>query len=372
MRVLIVPDSFKGSFSSMEIANFIADAVLAHNPEAQIKKIPIADGGEGSIDCFLSIFPGLTTVHPSQNPIGVPIMGKIGWLKKDIAVMELAQCAGIMTMQNQLNPRIATTYGVGLQIKQAIELGAKTIYLNIGGSATNDVGVGLLSALGALFFDSTDQQFEPTPETLSRIKRIDTSRLEKQIEGIKFITLCDVTNPLTGPQGATHVFAKQKGASPETIAFLEGQVIAFEQQLNLLGVGDGNFPGAGAAGGSAVAMKYFLHSTIQSGIRTILNLIDFETLLQSTDLVITGEGKFDRQSCHGKVIDGIAFFCEKQGVQLVAIVGQMEEISPNEFPRGLTAVYPLSTNKESLEEAIQHTKERIDACINKVLIKKTP
>ncbi len=365
MRILVIPDSFKGTFRSIEIAHFIEQALLKHQPKAIIQSIPIADGGEGSVDCFLHAFGGQKERVPSFDPYRNEIDSVYGWLDEKRVIIELAACAGLHWVKDHPNPSLTSTLGVGIQIKDAISKGAKQVILAIGGSSTNDMGVGLLYGLGCHFYDSQNNAFLPTGGTLSRIDRIDTSDLERTIQGVEFITLCDVSNPLYGQNGAAHVYGPQKGANKEMVEFLDHELKTFAHWLEMNHYGSSNFEGAGAAGGTSVAMKLFCHSRIVRGIDYLLETIRFDDLLLQTDVVITGEGQLDTQSFQGKVIAGIYAHTLPKHIPLLAIVGR-NKLTDSQIPSDYFQVYPLSDMSEPLETAIQHTPKRIQEVIHSI------
>lgn len=365
MRIIVIPDSFKGTYPSIDIANRIEQAIRKNRPDAFIQSIPIADGGEGSVDCFLQAFHGRKEIMDSFDPYRNPIASAYGWLDQNKAIIELAACAGLHWVKDRPNPSLTTTYGVGIQIKDAILKGAKQVILAIGGSATNDMGVGLLYALGCHFFDSSGKAFLPTGATLSKIAFIDTKDLERTIQGVEFTTLCDVSNPLFGQNGAAYVYAPQKGATKEMVEVLDQELKSFSTWLVSNDYGSVDFEGAGAAGGTSVAMKLFCHSRVVRGIDYLLEAIHFDELLLKTDVVITGEGQLDTQSFQGKVIAGIYAHTLPKQIPLLAIVGR-SQLSEHQIPSAYFQVFPLSEMTELLETAIKNTPRRIQEVIDSI------
>lgn len=369
MRVMVIPDSFKGSYTSLEVASIIQNSILSTKPDTIIQTIPIADGGEGSVECFLHSFHGRKETVLSFDPYFNEIQSFYGWIDSSRAIIELAQCAGLHLVKDHPNPSLTSTYGVGIQLKDAISKGAKQIILAIGGSATNDMGMGLLAGLGCRFYDAFEKHFIPTGATLSNITRIETTDLEKRIQGVEFITLCDVRNPLFGENGAAYIYGPQKGANPEMVQSLDQELQVLASWLTSKGYGSVDFEGAGAAGGTSVAMKLFCHSRIARGIDYLLEAIHFDDLLAKTDLVITGEGQLDIQSFQGKVIDGIYAHTRPFHIPLVAIVGR-SQLTQDQIPHDCFQVYALSQPSDSLQRAIQNTPRRIAEVIQDLFMKR--
>lgn len=366
MKVIVIPDSFKGSISSVDACNIIEKAILDDNPNVEIVKIPIADGGEGTVDCFLNITKGkklyLDTVDLYRNPIRVYVC-KYG----DTYILELASIVGL-TLHNKKRPLIATTYGVGIIINEIIKLNPKKIIIGLGGSGTNDCGIGMAQALGTIFYDNNGNKFNPTITTLNQIAKIDNSIVINKIKDIEIIAMCDVTNPLCGLNGATYVFGPQKGLEPNELQMVDNQLkhlgILFEKNLNspILDV-----TGSGAAGGMGAAILGFLNGKLESGIYTILNLINFNTMLKNTDYVITGEGKFDSQSLNGKVISGITNCCKKHNVPVIVVCGTIGDINDSVYTLGIKDIYPINPINESYEDSIKNVKTNLYNTIKKIV-----
>lgn len=365
-KVLIMPDSFKGSYSSDEICDFIDHAILENNQSIETMKIPLSDGGEGFTSFFQKRFEGTNILTVCKNPLFENIETSYYLTKDNIAIIESAKIIGLSLIKNRLNPLITTSFGIGQVFLDAISKGAKTIFLGIGGSSTNDAGCGLLASLGVVFYDKENKSFIPTGGTLGSVYEIDTSKLLVNQKDVDIIVYHDVLNRLTGPLGASNVYAKQKGANEAQIADLEHQMCIFEKFINKAYQKKTKFKGAGAAGGLSIALKCFLNATLKQGIHSLLEMLDFGTLLQDIDFVLTGEGKFDMQSLQGKVIDGLAQYCSKFHVPLIAIVGNNEIIDPSLYPIGLKKVYSLKKGNEPLSETITNTPNRISEVIKEI------
>jgi glycerate kinase len=365
-KIVIIPDSFKGSLTSHEASSIMENSLKSLYPKASIIKIPISDGGEGFVDCFIEAMGGKIIRVKTLNPYQEPITSFFGMINDTTAVIEMAASAGLNLVKGRLNPSITTTFGVGELIIAAIKNGAKKIILGLGGSATNDAGVGMAQALGVKFFNQNNQSFLPVGATLKQISYISGNDLLSSVKTTEFITLCDVKNPLFGPMGAANVFAKQKGADEEMIKMLDENLHYYAKLLKKQFQFDANFEGAGAAGGMSVSAKLFLNAQIKSGIDTFLEMIDFDTILENTDLILTGEGKFDQQSIHGKVIDGLAKYAHKRNIPLYAIVGQIENITNDMYPKGLDKVIAIADLSPSVEEAIHQAPYYLDLAIKKM------
>ncbi|MDD3126471.1 MAG: glycerate kinase [Candidatus Izemoplasmatales bacterium] len=354
-KVVLISDSFKHSLSSIEICSVMENAVLSVYPNCKVIKIPVSDGGEGLSDCFLSIFKGQKQSVITVDPFGNGITSTYALLDDGTAVIELAASCGLRLVRQKLDPSTASTFGFGKVIRHAIEAGAKKIILGVGDSATNDAGTGLASALGVRFYDQNGNQFVPNGGTLGKIADISISDIIKGIDKIAFSTLCDVKNPLYGTNGAAYVFGRQKGADNEMIAMLDRNLRSYSHFLkNKYGFST-EYEGAGAAGGTTIATKLFLNSQIKRGINTVLEMVDFASVIKNADVVFTGEGRLDKQSFQGKVIDGIANYTAEAMIPLIALVGQISGIKATDYPKGLTAVYPLLDVIVDLDQAIKDT-----------------
>lgn len=351
--------------TSIEVCQIIKQKVAEFFPGCQTVCLPIADGGEGTVDCFLQAMQGEKIMVPVHGPHMEDITGFYGRFQ-DTTIIEMAAAAGLTLAEGKLNPAVTTTYGVGELMLHAIQHGAKQIILGIGGSCTNDAGCGCAAALGAKFYHGA-QTFLPTGKNLGQITKIDLSELKSLLNGVSIFTMCDVTNPLYGPNGAAMVYAPQKGATPEMVKLLNEQLIQFDYILqNQLGYSIAALPGAGAAGGFGAGAVAFLQAKLQSGIDTVLKLTKFEKQIQFADLVITGEGKLDQQSLQGKVISGIAKRTFPYHIPTVAIVGDIGEDITSIYQMGISAVFsinqvaiPFSESKKRSKQDLARTAENI-------------
>ena len=363
-RILVLSDSFKGTLSSKEIGSlFLKEGESYSN--LGIITYPIADGGEGSLEAISERIEGnFIHVHAHDmhgNEGQYPI-----YLSNKTAYIETAITDGLGKIKGDNNPGYATTYGIGEQIKEAIALGAKTIYVFLGGSASNDGGCGMASVLGVLFFDMEGKEFIPVGYTLKNIHHFDDRAAKTLLNGIKIIGLVDVKNPLCGSNGATYIYAKQKGAKEEELPLLEANMTHL---ASLLGDRVASCSGSGAAGGLGAGLKAFASASLSSGIETMLDLMRVDEIIQEVDYVITGEGKFDGQSFSGKVVDGIAKRAGKQHKPLLLFVGQ-SDLSYTEasslFP-GLKGIYETNPSHLPFEQIRQTAKSDAILSIRKLL-----
>lgn len=362
MKVVIAPDSFKDSLSAHGIAQAIALGWQQVFPDAEIIQCPMADGGEGSIEAVLEVCSGQWREQIVQGPLGEAVLAKWGWLDADkIAIIEMAQASGIQLVHpSERDACHSSTYGTGQLILAALDAGAKQIILTIGGSATNDAGSGLLNALGAKFLDADHQVLPAGGLALQNLVQIDLENFDSRIQQTKFLLAADVTNPLCGPNGASHIFGPQKGASPQQVLELDqalshfadvtGQYFDFDQR---------NEAGAGAAGGLGFAAKTYLQAEFRSGVEVIAELNQLTAKIQGADWVITGEGKFDEQTLNGKTPFGVAKIAQATNVPVIVIAGTLGQNYQALYQHGITAAFSLTSGPTSLEEACQNAAELI-------------
>lgn len=346
---ILVPDSFKGTLSAIEVCNIMKSSIKNLYKDANIISVPVADGGEGTVDAFLYALGGeKKSVWVSDAFNEQKILAHYAMLKDDIAVIEMAACAGLPLVKDRLEPDKTTTFGVGELIIDAINNGAKKIILGLGGSATNDGGCGMAAALGVKFKDEQDQEFIPTGGTLSQIYKIDMNNIYPKIKDVEFISMCDVDNPLCGKLGASAVFAPQKGADEYMVKLLDEGLAHLAKIIKRdLHIEVKDIKGAGAAGGLGAGSIAFLQSKLTKGIDVILDTIKFDKLVSKADIVFTGEGKFDSQSLHGKVVMGVANRSQKYKTPVIVVTGAIGENIQEAYNKGITAIF--SINKEPME-----------------------
>jgi glycerate kinase len=355
MNVLICPDKFKGSLSAFAVANAIANGI--QNSDASIHCLikPMADGGDGTL-AVLKDYLDLNIISMQvEDPLGRPISCKYGQSGTS-AYIELAEASGIVRLhESERNPLLTSSYGTGQLIANAIQNGAKNIFLFLGGSASNDGAMGIAQALGYHFYDKDGKRLLPIGQSLGKVSSIQISAA-KSLEGIQFFCLCDVNNPLLGPKGAVHVFAKQKGASREDIHQLEKGMKHYASIVkNRFGKDITMIEGGGAAGGIAAGMAALFNATILSGMEKMLEWTQLEKAIQEADIVISGEGRLDSQSLDGKVIGEIAKLTKKHKKPLMVFAGQNILSKGEQEMHGIHKVYSVLARAQNLEEAMQRT-----------------
>lgn len=360
-KILLVPDSFKGTLSSRKVCQVMAGQLRRFFPQAQVKSIPVADGGEGSVEAFLAAAGGERRTRTVTGPFGEPVEAFYGILGDGrTAVIEMAACAGLPLAEGRLNPERATTYGVGELLLAAKEAGCTKAILGLGGSCTNDGGVGAAAALGAKFTRADGAAFIPTGGTLGEIAALDVSPVAQALQGMELTAMCDIDNPLYGEAGAAAVFAPQKGADAALVARLDAGLRHLGQvSARCLGRDFSHLPGAGAAGGLGFGMAAFCGAQLRMGIDAVLDAVGFDSLLPGTDMVFTGEGKIDSQSARGKVVSGVAARCRKAGVPVVAVVGQIGQGFEEMYQQGLTAVFSINRAAQPFAESRFHAGENL-------------
>lgn len=360
-KILLVPDSFKGTLSSRQVCQVMAGQLRRFFPQAQVKSIPVADGGEGSVEAFLAAAGGERRTRTVTGPFGEPVEAFYGILGDGrTAVIEMAACAGMPLAEGRLNPERATTYGVGELLLAAKEAGCTKAILGLGGSCTNDGGAGAAAALGAKFTRADGAAFVPTGGTLGEIAALDVSPVAQALQGMELTAMCDIDNPLYGEAGAAAVFAPQKGADAAMVARLDAGLRHLGQvSARCLGRDFSHLPGAGAAGGLGFGMAAFCGAQLRMGIDAVLDAVGFDSLLPGTDVVFTGEGKIDSQSARGKVVSGVAARCRKAGVPVVAVVGQIGQGFEEMYQQGLTAVFSINRAAQPFAESRFHAGENL-------------
>ena len=345
-KCVVVSDSFKGTVSSREICEIAQRVIPRHFPACEVVCIPVADGGEGTVDCFIQAMGAQRVEVTVTNALGeksAAAYARIG----ELAIIEMAAAAGLPQVGALRCPGTATTYGVGELIAHAIDSGCRKILLGLGGSATNDGGCGCAAALGVRFYDADGQSFIPVGDTLGSIARIDTAKADELLRSVEITVMCDVTNPLYGPTGAAYIFGPQKGADAEKIKSLDAGLRHFGDVIrSQLGIDVSMMPGAGAAGGMGAGCVALLGGTIQSGIDAVLDVTGFDRQLEGADLVITGEGRIDSQSADGKVVSGVARRTRAKGMPLIAIAGGIADSAGAVYDIGVSAMF--STDRAAL------------------------
>lgn len=358
MNFLFASDSFKGSLTSQKINEILTKTAKRFFPDCSTFSVLTADGGEGTQEAVLFGAGGCEVPAVVHDPLGREILASYGKINETSVIIEMAKVSGLpLLTDNERNPLKASSYGTGELILKAIEDGAKDITIAIGGSATNDGGTGMLSALGVHFLDKNGNPLSGTGENLEKICNIDISKIDPKVLNAKYTVMCDVNNPLLGENGATMVFSAQKGADSKIKARLESGMENYTEVVKRkLGKDLNSITGGGAAGGMGAALSVFLSAEMKSGIDTLLDLINFDELLDKCDIVITGEGRMDGQSVCGKVASGIGKRAKERGVPAFAIVGGMGDGAEKIYDVGISSVIPTVNKPMTLDDAIKNAE----------------
>lgn len=361
MKIVVASDSFKGSFSTLEVADAIEKGIRDIHKDADIIKIPVADGGEGTVDSIVAGTNGRYEEVEVIGPLGEKILARYGIIYGDIAVIEMAEASGLTTVnEDRLDPLVATTYGTGQLIKAAMEKGLRKIYVGLGGSATNDGGAGMAQALGVSLKDKNGDEIGYGGGELNKVDEIDCSNLHPLLNKTEIIVISDVQNPLCGTNGASYVFGSQKGATDEQIKILDANLRHFGKKISeQIGKNILNIPGSGAAGGLGGGLVAFCNASIKSGIDKILDIMNIDQHLKDADLVITGEGQIDKQSIYGKVPIGVAKRAKKYGVPVIAIVGSVGDGACKVYSHGIDLILDIIDKPMTLEESIENVGKLI-------------
>ena len=349
-KAVLIPDSFKGTLSSAQICAIMEGQIKRHFPDCAVVGIPVADGGEGSVDAFLTALGGEKIYVEVAGPYFEPMRAFYGLIDEGrTAVIEMAACAGLPLVGDRKDPSKTTTYGVGQLILDAAKRGVKKIIVGLGGSATTDAGCGAAAAIGVKFLNAAGASFVPVGGTLKDVVRIDMADSAAALAGVEVVTMCDIDNPMYGLHGAAYVFGPQKGADPAMVRSLDdglrhlGEVIKADLGRDLTEV-----PGGGAAGAMGVGMVAFFGSTLQMGIETVLDTVDFDRIVADADAVFTGEGKIDSQSLRGKVVIGVARRAKKQNVPVIAVVGGADLDVDDAYDMGVKAIFTINRLPQDL------------------------
>ncbi len=364
MKVVVAIDSFKGSLSSIDAGEITASAIRDVDKNIDVKIFPLADGGEGTVDALTSGLNGKIISAEVTGPLGDKIKSRYGIIANNTAVIEMADAAGItLVPAEKRNPLNTTTYGLGELILQAANNGCREFIIGIGGSATNDCGLGMLTALGVKFLRADGSPVGIYGGDLKNVTTIDVSKLNPILRECKFRIACDVTNPLYGENGCSAVYAPQKGATPEIVRAMDGYIKNFaeiaERQLNITGA---EMAGAGAAGGLGYAFHAFLNGTLEPGIDLVLDAVNIESELKTADFVITGEGRLDFQTAMGKAPIGVAKLAKKNNpaVKVIAVCGSATPEAIEVNLRGIDAYFPILHTITTLDEALKFETAKLN------------
>jgi len=357
MKVVVAIDSLKGSMTSMEAGNAIKEGILRADHEAEVMVKPLADGGEGTTEALVSGLGGKLISVEVQGPLEEKVTAEYGILEEQgmkTAIMEMAAASGIILVGKDKRPLDATTYGVGEMIKDAIQRGCRNFIIGIGGSATNDGGLGMLQALGYDFLDAQGDAVPLGAKGLAKITQISDSNVIKELKECTFRIACDVTNPLCGEKGATYIYGPQKGVTEELKETLDKDMKHFgEVTTAFIGVDDTCKEGAGAAGGLGFAFLSFLKGDLQSGIDLVLDAVKLEESMIDADYVVTGEGRLDQQTAMGKGPVGVAKMGKAHGAVTIALAGSIAPGAELCNEKGIDAYFPILTKIVTLDEAMQ-------------------
>lgn len=353
---LFASDSLKGTLSSVEAARLLGEAAHRHFPGCVCEVVPMADGGEGTAAALVDACGGELRWACVSDPLGRPMEAAYALLPGGRAVVEMAAASGLPLLSpGERNPLLTSTFGTGELVRAALDAGARDVTMALGGSATNDGGLGMARALGVRLLDARGRELAGRGADLARVARLDLAGLDPRVAAADFHLMCDVDNPLTGAHGASAVFGPQKGATPEMVAELDAGMRSYARVLSAAFGRDFDVPGAGAAGGLAAGCMAFLGARAESGVARVLELTGFSARLARADLCVTGEGHADAQTARGKVVAGVAAACARAGVPCVAVVGGMDA-GAADLP-GLTAAVPTAIDAMPLEEALGRAEE---------------
>lgn len=364
MRIILAPDSYKGSLSALAVSDAMERGIREVFPDASVSKVPIADGGEGTVVALITATGGRLIHEKVVGPLGKEIDSYWGILGDgETAVIELAAASGLtLVPKEQRNPLVATTFGIGQLIKAALDYGLRKLIIGIGGSATNDGGAGMAQALGVKFLDSDEKELLPGGMALAGLARIDLSEIDKRIADTDIKVACDVDNPLCGPLGASAVYGPQKGATPDMVVQLDHALMNYAAVAQLAtGRAVADIPGAGAAGGVGAGLLFFTKAKLLPGIQIVLEAANFAEKLNQADLVITGEGSTDFQTAHGKAPVGVAKIAKQAGIPTICLSGGLGKGAEDVLQHGIDGLMSIVPRPMELEQCIESAEELIQA-----------
>lgn len=362
MKIVIAPDSFKECLTAAQVAQSIENGMRQIFPEAEYVQVPVADGGEGTLQSLVDATQGRFIEVTVTGPLGEPVNACFGLLGNgDTAMIEMAQASGIELVRPETrNPLIATTFGTGELIKAALVLGVRHFIIGIGGSATNDGGAGMLQAMGIKLLDDNNQELEHGGAALAKLSHIDLAAMDERLKQCTFIAACDVNNPLTGVNGASATFGPQKGATPEMVALLDDALCHYAAIIKRdLGIEVDAVAGAGAAGGMGAALLGFLNAKLKPGIEIVMEAVELAEKVKGADLVITGEGRIDGQTAQGKTPVGVARIAKMESIPVIALAGSVGPGVEAVYEKGIDALFPVVHGAVSLDEALAKGSENL-------------
>jgi glycerate kinase len=370
MNIIVAPDSFKGSLSAVEAAVVIIQGVRALLPDAEIVSLPLADGGEGTVEALVTATRGRYLTATVKDPLGLPVEARFGVLGDDVTgVIEMAAASGLTLIPpDKRNPEITTTYGTGQLLLAAREAGCTRLIIGLGGSATNDGGAGMAQALGAHLLDAEGKELPPGGAALERLEKIVASGVDPRLANVTILIASDVSNPLCGPDGASAVYGPQKGATPEMVERLDRALAHYAEVIERdLRLQVRDLPGAGAAGGLGAGLVAFCRAEMRAGISVVLDALGFDDYLDYADLVITGEGKIDSQTAFGKALTGVGRMAKRHGVPVVALAGAVGEEAEQLQEFGLTTALGITPGPMPEEQAMAQAADLLQAATERAL-----
>ncbi len=370
MRIVVAPQALKGSLTAVEAGQAISIGIQTIYPQAEIQVIPMADGGEGTVQAFVTATGGKIIPQTVTGPLGQTVQAFYGILGDGkTAVIEMAACAGLPLLKpEQRDPRLTTTYGVGELIRAALDQGCRSFLIGIGGSATNDGGAGMAQALGAVLLTDEGKPIARGGRALSTLASISLERMDPRLQECSFDVACDVTNPLCGPQGASAIYGPQKGATPEIVEQLDAALSHYAAILQRdLHCSVAQQPGAGAAGGLGAGLMAFLHATLRPGAQILIEALQLEKHIRQADLVITAEGQIDSQTMYGKTIAAIAHLAKQYHVPVIALAGSLSPDHHVVYDLGIDAINVLPSGPMSLDAAMEQAASLLTQATERAL-----
>ena len=367
-KVILIPDSFKGTLSSGQICRIMEKKVKEYFPKCEAVKVPVADGGEGSVDCFLAAVGGEKKRVMVKGPYMEEMEAFYGILPDGTAVIEMAACASLPLVEGRQNPEKTTTYGVGQLMLDAAESGCKKIVVGLGGSCTNDAGAGAAAAAGIRFYDASGTAFIPTGGTLKKVVRISLESMDERLKKIPVVTMCDIDNPMYGKSGAAYIFAPQKGADEDMVRNLDDNLKKFAAVIEKeTGKDVSQIPGGGAAGAMGAGMVAFFCSQLQMGIETVLDTINFDEMIKDADMIFTGEGKMDTQSLRGKVVIGVGKRAKEQKIPVTVVAGGAGSGIEDAYDMGISAIFTINRMPEDFSVSRYKSEENMELTMDNIM-----
>ncbi|NQF17068.1 glycerate kinase [Brevibacillus sp. HB1.3] len=370
MKIVIAPDSFKGSLTAKQVGEAIRSGIQRALPQCELIVKPMADGGEGTMQCLVDATDGRILTATVKNPLGQDISAEFGILGDGVTcVIEMAAASGLYLISAaDRNPFVTTTYGFGQLITAGLDQGCRKFILGLGGSATNDGGAGMLQALGYVLLDQNDQPLSFGGRELSRLSRIDTSQVDKRLADCHFVIACDVTNPFVGSNGASHVFGPQKGATPEMVLQLDDHLRHFADLIEKTrSIAIHDLPGTGAAGGVAGALLAFLNGQLRSGIEIVIETTGLVEAMDKATLVITGEGQVDFQTAQGKTPCGVAQVAQRYGIPVIVLAGSIGNGIDTLYEKGVSAVVSITNKPMTLDQSMLEAASLLEQTAEQVM-----